>query len=353
MQPLVNVYRGDRVESTHSGSIAIVDSLGRLVAYAGDPHHATFIRSAAKPFQAVPLVESGGLEEFAIAPEELALICASHGGEPLHVTTAAAILRKGDYDEADLRCGIHVPYDEKAANDLRLSGEAPSPLHNNCSGKHGGMLLASRYFERAGLDYSDAHHPLQQRAREVVGDFAGLAGEVIPTAIDGCGVPSYYLSLHRAAYAYARLVATAEGTAGALEEFAPAAAAIVQAMTERPHYVAGNWSITTPLMESYPQELLAKEGAEGFYAIALKSSLAAQLSEQLDLTPNSALGVAIKIADGSMGRGRDPVIVRILRLLGLESENKSRLDVFAEPPVRNNGGAVVGAVRAEFSLVHL
>ncbi|PYQ28487.1 MAG: asparaginase, partial [Acidobacteria bacterium] len=140
MRPLANVYRGEYVESFHSGSIAVVDSAGRLLAFAGDPASVTCIRSAAKPFQAIPLLEYGAIDEYELTGEEIALTCASHGGEPLHVSTAAALLRKGDFDEEDLLCGAHPPYDEKAAAELRASGEAPSPLHNNCSGKHAGML---------------------------------------------------------------------------------------------------------------------------------------------------------------------------------------------------------------------
>jgi len=141
---LARVHRGPHVESFHTGSIAVVDSRGHLLAFAGDPNFRTSLRSAAKPFQAIPLLEYGGTEEFELAPEEIALTCASHGGEPLHVSTAAALLRKGEFDESDLLCGAHMPYDEKSAAELRASGEAPSPLHNNCSGKHAGMLLASQ-----------------------------------------------------------------------------------------------------------------------------------------------------------------------------------------------------------------
>ena len=119
MQVLARVYRGDQIESFHTGSIAVVDSLGRLLAYAGEPGLQTCLRSAAKPFQAIPLLEYGGVDEYELSSEEIALTCGSHGGEPLHVATAAALLRKGEFDESDLLCGAHVPYDEKAAAELR------------------------------------------------------------------------------------------------------------------------------------------------------------------------------------------------------------------------------------------
>src|SRR3990170_7481351 len=159
--PLTNVYRGTHLESVHTGSIAVVDSAGRLLACAGDPAMRACLRSAAKPFQAIPLLEYGGIEEFDLRPEEIALTCASHGGESFHVSTAAAILRRGEFDETDLLCGAHIPYDEKAAADVRLTGEAPSPLHNNCSGKHAGMLLATQVMDAPSARYIDASHPVQ------------------------------------------------------------------------------------------------------------------------------------------------------------------------------------------------
>src|SRR5438552_2125694 len=204
---LANVYRGNHIESFHSGSIAVVDSRGRLLAFAGDPGFVTCIRSAAKPFQALPLLEYGGAEEYDLTGEEIAITCASHGGEPVHVSTAAAMLRKGDFDEEDLLCGAHAPYDEKAAADLRASGEPPSPLHNNCSGKHAGMLLATKVMDAPSANYIDPKHPLQDAVRTSLADFAGLDVGEIPIAIDGCGVPAFFVSLQRAAFAYARLMA--------------------------------------------------------------------------------------------------------------------------------------------------
>src|SRR5881275_631689 len=177
---LANVYRGDHLESFHSGSIAVVDSLGRLLAFAGDPAFVTCLRSAAKPFQALPLLEYGGDEEYDLTGEEIAITCASHGGEAIHIATAAALLRKGDFDEEDLLCGAHVPYDEKAAADVRSSGEPPSPLHNNCSGKHAGMLLATKVMDVPSSRYIDPAHPVQVLMRSTLADFAGLTSDEIP-----------------------------------------------------------------------------------------------------------------------------------------------------------------------------
>ena len=349
---LATVYRGKHVESVHTGSIAVVDSTGRLLAFAGDPSLRTCLRSAAKPFQAIPLLEYGGVEEYDLRPEEIALTCASHGGESFHVSTAAAILRRGEFDETDLLCGAHIPKDEKAAADLRASGEPPSPLHNNCSGKHAGMLLATQVMDAPSERYIDADHPVQVLMRTTLADFAAVPAEELPIAVDGCGVPAFFLSLHRAAFAYARLAATAEGerTPGALERYLESASYVFDSMTTFPHYVAGAWSMTTPLMQAFEGELLAKEGAEGFYAMALSPSLSRELTARLRVTDDAAVAVALKIDDGSMDRGRNPVILAVLEQLGLDVANRPVLEASRDFTIRNVVGTAVGETRAEFEL---
>ncbi|HJT16802.1 MAG TPA: asparaginase [Thermoanaerobaculia bacterium] len=344
-QRLANVYRGNQLESFHTGSIAVVDSRGRLRACAGDPGFVTCLRSAAKPFQAMPLLEYGGAEEYDLTGEEIALTCGSHGGEAIHVSTAAALLRKGDFDEEDLLCGAHAPFDEKAAADLRASGEAPSPLHNNCSGKHAGMLLATKVMDAPSANYIDAEHPLQEVIRATLADFAGT--DDIPMAVDGCGVPAFFLSLYRAAFAYARLVS------GNLDRYAESAEIVVEAMTTFPQFVGGAWTMTTPLMQSFAGDLVAKEGAEGFYAMAIAPSLASTLTNRLQLDDDCALGIALKIDDGSMTRGRNPVILKTLELLGADLASKPELQRYREWPLRNIAGKLVGDVRAEFELEFL
>jgi L-asparaginase II len=340
---MTRVLRGGMVESVHRGSIAIVDARGKLVAFAGDPGTRTCLRSAAKPFQAIPLLEYGGRDEYELTGEELALTCGSHGGEPVHVATAAALLRKGEFDEEDLLCAPHLPFDDKAAADLRASGEPPSSLHNNCSGKHAGMLLATQAMDVPAADYIDAGHPLQILMRSTLAEFAGLTAEEVPVAIDGCGVPAFFLSLYRAAFAYARLMS------GTIERYAESGQLVIEAMTAHPHYVAGNWSMTTPLMAAFNGELLAKEGAEGFYAMGLAPSLCARLTETLRLADDGGLGIALKIEDGSMDRGRNPAILHLLDLLGVENDAE-QLEPYRDAPVRNHAGLVVGEVRAEFEL---
>jgi L-asparaginase II len=329
----------------HAGSIAVVDSRGTLLAFAGDPGMRTCLRSAAKPFQAIPLLEYGGVEEFDLTGEEIALTCASHGGEPLHVAAAAALLRKGELDEEDLLCGAHFPYDEKAAAELRMAGESPTPLHNNCSGKHAGMLLATQVMDIPAMRYIDPEHPLQVLMRSTLADFARVDPEEIDVAVDGCGAPAFFLSLHRAAFAYARLM-----TASDDDRYGESASHVVEAMTTFPHYVAGNWSMTTPLMAAFGGDLLAKEGAEGFYAMSLSPALAAELTGRLRLADDVAVGLALKIDDGSMERGRNPVILRLLELLGIDLDARPALDRFRNTALTNHTGTHVGEVRAEFEL---
>jgi L-asparaginase II len=285
------------------------------------------------------------MEEFELTGEEIALTCASHGGEPQHVSTAAALLRKGEFDEEDLLCGAHAPYDEKAAAELRASGEPPSVLHNNCSGKHAGMLLATEVMDVPPVNYIDAEHPLQVLMRTTLSDFAGVPPDDIPIGVDGCGVPAFFLSLFRAAFAYARLMDTANGKG--LERYEESASRVVESMTSFPQYVAGAWSMTTPLMQAFGGGLLAKEGAEGFYAMAVAPSLASDLSD------DCAIGIALKINDGSMTRGRNPVIIRTLDLLGLDAASHPALQRYRDWPLRNVSGTLVGEVRAEFELEFL
>lgn len=350
MERLCGVWRGDYLESIHYGSIAVVDSNGRLLAWAGDPSFRTFLRSAAKPFQAIPLIQEGGVEEYDLAPEEVALVCASHGGEPRHVATAAALLRKGELDESDLLCGIHVPFDERVAAELRAAGEQPTVLHNNCSGNHAGMLLASRMLDYPQSDYTSPDHPLQAQTIRILADFAGIDPGEIGVGVDGCGAPSFHMSLYRAGFAFARLgaLARADGEETALPRYAAASREIFDAMTGNPEYVAGAWSMTTPLMGAI-DGLLGKEGAEGFYAIALEPGLAAPILERLGFDEPLGIGIALKIADGSMARGRDSAVIRTLEQLGLSIDSTS-LAAYRERQIGSCTGEPIGLVRSDFEL---
>jgi L-asparaginase II len=317
--------------------VAAATPEGRLVAFQGDPEAATFLRSATKPFQCLPLLLAGVAERFELEPADLALICASHGGTPAHTRRAADLLARGGFSEDDLLCGAHWPLDEESARRLREAGETPTPLHNNCSGKHAGMLLACRLLDLPIGDYVAPDHPWQRRILGHVVDFFGVPEEAIGLAVDGCSVPTYRVPLSAAARAYAALAdPLATSIAGSTARTAAAVSRIVRAMTGVPEMVAGPGRFTTRLMEVTGGRVLAKEGAEGFYGLAVRGPV--------------ALGIAVKVADGGE-RCRDGVVLDVLRQLGsLSGAELEELAVFHRRPLYNHRGLEVGEIRPEVDL---
>ncbi len=337
---LARVFRGPRVESAHRGSAAVVDERGALLASCGDAHLAVYARSAAKPFQAMPLLLAGGEKRFRLSDAEIALLCASHGGEPRHTALAAQMLRKGGFTVADLECGAHLPMHEASARALLRAGKAPTALHNNCSGKHAGMLLACRLLELPHAGYTDAAHPLQRRIRSLVARFAGVPESEIGVAIDGCNAPVFRLPLSALALAYARL--TARSLPGEERGSAAARARVVRAMIRRPEMVAGEGRFTTDLLIAGRGRWIAKEGAEGVYAVALSPGTSNR---------GRSTGIAFKIEDGS-ARARDAVtLAAMTRLSVLPDDARRALAPYAEPVLHNARGLDVGRIEAEVPLV--
>jgi L-asparaginase II len=333
---LARVWRGDRVESAHRGSVAVVDEDGRLFAGAGTPRGGIYLRSAAKPFQAMPLLEAGGERAFRLGDDEIALLCASHGGEPRHVRVALRILERGGFSVADLACGADMPMHEPSARALLASGERPTALHNNCSGKHAGLLLACRLhgFEPSG--YWKPGHPLQGIILERLGDFCGVPVSRIGLAVDGCSLPVFHLPLSRLAAAYARLVARplpAESGDRAVRE------RLCAAMWDSPGMVAGRGRFTTEFLEAGPGRWIGKEGAEGVYAMGLAARKGGK-----------ALGIAFKLEDGSP-RARDAVALDILaKLERLPASARRLLSGHVSPVLRNVRGLAVGRIEADVPL---
>lgn len=319
--PLVVLTRGEIVESLHYGALAVVDSQGRLLAAAGDPMTVTFLRSTAKPFQAMPLVEDGGMERFGFTEAELALMCASHSGTDEHVAVAQAIQRKVGVTEADLLCGVHPPYHQPTALALHARGEEPTPNRHNCSGKHSGMLAQAVLHDWPTADYIAFDHPVQQRILETFAAMCGLAPDRVAWGVDGCSAPNFAVPLYHAAWAYARLVDPYDQP----PQRAAAARRVAAAMMQHPFLVAGPERFDTLLMEAFPGRVLAKGGAEGYQGLALPPG---------SLGPNSpGLGIAIKIADGDpQGRARSAVALETLRQLGFWQTLPEVLARFA--PVR-------------------
>ncbi|MFO1314779.1 MAG: asparaginase [Burkholderiales bacterium] len=323
--PLTVVTRGAAVESVHMGSVAVVDRDGALLFAAGDPEVLTFTRSALKPLQALPFVAAGGVERYGLAPPEVALLCASHAGEPRHVEAAAAILAKAGNSAADLQCGAHPPYH------YQMRGEVPppppySPLAHNCSGKHAGMLAHCSACGYAKGDYLDPGHPLQREIRRAVATFTGVADDALVMGIDGCSAPNYAVPLHNLARAFARLA-----TAGDDPAYGRAPRTLAEAMTAHPGMVSGEGGSDLALMEAGRGDWLTKIGAEGVQAIGVRSR---------------GWGIAVKVADGA-ARGLHPATVAALDQLGLLDEAaRASLARWGRPAVRNYRGIVTGEVGA-------
>lgn len=336
MQPiaLAEVRRGGFVESIHMGCIAVANAKGELLHYAGDPHFWTFTRSALKPFQAIPFVHAGGAGHFGFAARELALMCASHSGEPAHIELVQAMLCKAGCGEQDLQCGCHVPLAYSGADRGAPAGLPPglsfSQLHHNCSAKHAGFLA---YCRQHGLDrraYLESAHPLQQAVRESVAYFSGLSFASLRMGIDGCSAPNYAIPLSRLALAYARFAQDAADL-----RYAEAPRILFNAMSAYPELVSGHGRTDLAISRAGHGGWVAKAGAEGVQAIGVRVA---------------GLGIAIKILDGS-ARALAAITVAVLQKLGLlRMGHEHPLHDFAHPPLLNCRGLAVGEICPVFDL---
>lgn len=321
------------MESRHLGAAVVADASGRVLAHAGPGQLATYLRSAAKPFQLLTMLELGLERTLTLGGEELAICAASHGGEPGHVLVVRSLLHRAGLGEELLQCGSHWPLEEPARDALLREGaSAPLPIHNNCSGKHTAMLVTSAVNGWPLATYLAPDHPLQARIEGVVG---AMAGERPGIGVDGCGVPTYFLSLAGTARAVAALMVRAQ------EE--GAARRVVRAMTGHPWYTSGTHRLAYLLMEACPG-LLAKEGAEGFFEVGIPA----------DRSPwGLPVGFALKVLDGAGegARGREPAVASALLSLGVvRAEERSAVGALAAPPLRNVAGRVIGEVRGVLQL---
>ena len=322
--PLAAVTRGGVVESVHTGSVAVVDGQGRLLYAAGDPETLTFTRSALKPFQALPFVAAGGVARFGYSQPQVALLCASHSGEPRHVDAVADMLARAGNVADDLQCGTHAP------THFDLRGELPppppySPLAHNCSGKHSGMLAYCVQCGHTKHDYLTFDHPLQQAIRLAVARFTGTPEPQLVTGTDGCSAPNYAVPLSGLATAFARLVATADDA-----EFGHAPRTLADAMTAYPEMVSGERRNDLALMQAGRGDWVTKVGAEGVQAIGIRSR---------------GWGIALKVADGN-ARGLHPATVAVLDQLGLlDVAAREALARWGHPMVKNYRGIATGDIR--------
>jgi len=338
--PLIEFTRGGIVESIHYGAIAIVDVLGNIIASYGNPESTVFMRSAAKPLQALPFVQAGGIAHFNLELEDLALMCGSHSGTPDHTRVASRIQQKIGCSENDLLCGVHNPFHRPSSDALKLSGQSPTPNHHNCSGKHSGMLAHARLKQYDIEDYINLQHPIQQSIVTTLGEMCQCLREEIITGIDGCSVPNFALPLHKAAMGYAKLCDPGQFSPDRLL----ACRKITAAMTSHPFMVGGPDRFDTRIMEVGGDKIISKVGAEGYQAIGLLTDA---------LRPGSpALGIAIKIADGDIAnRARSIVALEVLRQLGAFTPDQlSQLSEYDFKPIVNSRSIEVGEIRPYFAL---
>jgi L-asparaginase II len=336
-EALVELIRSGLVDEIHHGDLAVVSADGELRFAVGDPlHKVAFWRSSAKPFQAVPLIASGAAERLGLSSEDIALIAASHGGEPVHVDRVASLLERTGHRVEDLECGAHAPLDPEAARDLERHGEAPTALHNNCSGKHAGLLALADELGAPSPGYRLPGHPVQDAILESVGCFTSLERREIAIGLDGCGVPCFGISIYRMALAFARLLAPGDEISGAFQD---AAGVVRRAMTQHPYLVAGRKRIDTDLMSQLPGAILSKVGAGGVHCIGLPGGI----------------GVAVKIEDGAgstpAGGAAGVAALEALRQLEvLDAASLVALEEHARPAVRSVAGELAGHAQAAFEL---
>jgi L-asparaginase II len=338
-EPLVEVKRGSLTESRHRGHIVVVDPDGDIIASLGAPENVTYLRSSAKPFQAIPLLTSGAADRCGFTDREVALACGSHNGEPIHTELAAAMLKKIGLGIEALRCGAHEPYGAEAALELRMRGEQPNALHNNCSGKHVGMLAVALHLGASIDNYESPENPVQKAIVDVVSQFSGVAVTDMAIGIDGCAAPVFGITMKAMALAYARLVAP---PASFDKKIRDACERIVRVMSAYPELIGGtSQRLDTEIMRAAPRRLVSKVGAEGVYTAGIKPS---------EEWPHG-FGIALKIEDGDDKRARPTVVVESLRQLGvLRDESLEAVAKYAFFPVKNRRDAVVGEISASFDL---
>ena len=341
--PMVELTRGSMVESVHFGAAAVVDRDGTLLASYGDPDTVTFLRSSAKPFQALPFIEMGGDLAFKLTDKEIGLICASHSGTDEHLAVVQGMQQKIGVSEKNLLCGTHSPTHQPTAKGMLLRGEEPTPNRHNCSGKHTGMLAHALFRHLPLEDYININHPIQQTILNTFAEMSGVSVDQVVIGIDGCSAPNFAVPLRHAAWGFARLCDPSQLPPAR----AHACQGITRAMTQNSDMVGGPGRSDTLVMKLAEGRLLTKGGAEGYLGMGLMAGA---------IFPGSpALGITIKISDGdSGGRAVPCVAVEILRQLGvISTQEQTALEAFGPHPLYNYRGLQVGEIHPCFELAGL
>lgn len=333
---LVEVTRDPLVESRHRGMISIVDGDHRIIAELGDTSFRTYLRSSAKPHQAISVVASGAADHYGLEPRHLAVMAGSHSGEPIHVSCVREILVKTGLDESVVRCGLHAPFSRAAAQ--VLGDRPPSVLQNNCSGKHAGMLAHAAYHGLPLENYCDPDHPIQRANRSIVATLAGVREDSLSIGVDGCSAPVFGTSIRAMATCWATLM----WPRNLSEDVQRAATRVTAAMQQHPEMVGGTEGrIDTDIIRATGGKVLAKVGAEGVHTLGVSPTTRYPYG----------LGIAFKIEDGLGDRARNAVAIEILSQSGvLSAEQLHSLAEYHRLDVRNHAGRTVGEVRAAFRL---
>ena len=329
-EPFVEVTRGDWVESVHRVAACVCDDRGNVLGSMGTVDVPVFLRSTAKPFIAAAAVAAGVVERFGFEAHEIALMAASHNGEPFHVAAVRSMFRKAGIPESALACGPHAPYHAASAEKLMRDGVAFAPVHNNCSGKHAGVLALTAVLGAEAETYREPQHPAQRRILELCARACGVNVDELRLGVDGCGIPVFAVPLTKAALAFARLASLrglSDGDASALR-------VVRDAMIAHPECVAGTGDFDTALIAAGRGSMAAKSGAEGVHGLAHIPSKS---------------GLALKVVDGA-ARAVPPAVLTILRRMDLlDDVAMAELDEFARVPLFNRAGLRVGTIRASFA----
>ena len=322
---LVEVLRGALVESRHRGAVAVVDAAGKTMLALGDVERPVYPRSAVKALQALPLVETGAADRYGLGPEELALACASHSGEPGHVATATRMLKLAGLDTGALKCGAHWPIHQPSAQALARDGGTAGAVHNNCSGKHAGFLCVACALDADRGHYVEPSHPVQRLVKSTLESLTGTVLSQDVCATDGCSVPTWAMPLLALARGFARF-----GTGvGLTADRAKAATRLRAACAAHPWHVAGTGRFCTEVMQRLGERAFVKTGAEGVYCAAL---------------PKQGIGIAVKCDDGS-GRAAEVMLAAMLVRFLPASIDTLALEQHVRPNLRNWNGIAIGSLR--------
>lgn len=328
---IAKVWRGNTVESVHCGSVAVVNSKGKLIYSFGDPYFVTYLRSSAKPFQVIPLIVSSAAKEFGLSQREIAIIAGSHNGQKIHTDTVKNILKKIGLSEKNLQCGVHIPHYYTANNIIPPAGKKFTQVNHNCSGKHAGMLGLCVFFGWDIKNYRDPNHHAQKMILKAISEICQYPEKEIGIGIDGCGVPVHSMPLYNMALGFSNLVNCSSKD----DNTAKAYKLIVDSMKKYPEMVSGEGRLDLSLAMASKNNILAKAGGE---ALSCSGVL------------NKGWGVAVKIADGGQ-RAIGPAVIETLKQMGLLNKKQiGRMNKFSQPIIKNFRGDEVGYVRAEFEL---